>query len=250
MKVSPMPRNTPRLRPSLAKAAPAWSLTAATAPLHSGLLRVTSAFPLSPRLRVSASNGPRARRWPVGSFLAPRTSTAVDTCSLRKLRSLSDLSLPWVFSAFFSALAPRLCVSASNGPRARRWPVGSFLAPRTSTAVDTCSLRKLRSLSDLSLPWVFSAFFSALAPRLRVSASPRRMGPRPPLARRQFPRPINIDSSRYLCSAVRLQSAFSQKTPAIPSLAGMSKIPTKESKMSDYAANLSRYTEVSEGPQV
>ncbi len=35
--------------------------------------------------------------------------------------------------------------------------------------------------------------------------------------------------------------------PSLPSFAGMSKIPTKESKMSDYPANISGYTIVSEG---
>ena len=91
----------------------------------------------SPRLlRVSASPrrmGPAAGLSGVSS--PPRTSTSVDTCAPRKLRSLCDLSLPWVFSA----LSPRLRVSASNGPR--RWPVGSFLAPRTSTSIDACAPR-------------------------------------------------------------------------------------------------------------
>ncbi len=249
---------------------------------------VFSAIP--PRLPVSASNGPR--RWPVGSFLAPRTSTSIDACAPRKLRSLSDLFLtlgllrvcsaspclrvewapplacrefprpenidinrclcsaetplpqrpfphlgssprflrvsvsprrmgpaagpsgvssprehrhqsmpvlpgnsapsatfssPWVFSAF----APRLPVSASNGPR--RWPVGSFLAPRTSTSIDACAPRKLRSLSDLFLTLGLLRVCSA-SPCLRVEWAP-------PLARREFPRPENIDINRCLCSA-------------------------------------------------
>ena len=163
---------------------------------------VFSAF--APRLRVSASNGPR--RWPVGSFLAPRTSTSVDACAPRPPR-LSETPLP--LRPFLTLGLLRVCSASPPGLRVE-WapPLARREFPRPEN-IDisrcTCSapsapLRKLRSLCDLSLPWVFSAF----PPRLRVSASPRRMGPAAGLSGVSSPREHRHQSMRVLrvCSAL------------------------------------------------
>ncbi len=130
--------------------------------------------------------------------------------SLRKLRSLYCLSSLWLFSAF----PPPLRVS-----------------PETSGKSFIFSGRKWRKCRPSVPSFFFSAFFSALSPRLRVSASngpapaaslsgvssPQehrqqsirvlRVEWAPPLACREFPRPQNIDITRCACSAARAKDA-------------------------------------------
>ncbi len=155
----------------------------------------------APRLRVEWP-----RRWPAGSLLAPRTSTAVDTCALRKLRSLGQAS-PRFSSPFSSSRFPRVSASPRRtGPAAGLSGVSSPQEHRQQSIHVLCE----NSAPSAKRPLVFLLRFLLRAfpasPRLRVERAP-------PLACREFPRPKNIDSSRYMCSA-----KTPLPRPSVPSL--------------------------------